>query len=112
MSFAQASFSTPLPFNGPAMTLSTPVNQTLLPGTYYIVASTPAGANGGGWIQGGPPTVGDIPLLLFANSPNNDSAFPTASNCGSTNDVANFQVLGTQVPEAVSLALLCSGLVA
>jgi len=109
---AQAVFSNPLPFNPPPMTFSIPLNQTLSAGTYYIVASTPSGSKGGGWIEGVAPTVGTIPPLFFANSPNNDSTFPPASNWAKLSETANFQVIGTQMPEPGSLVLLCSGILA
>lgn len=109
---AESFFSTAQPFNPPPMMFSIPVNRTLSPGTYYIVASTPSGSNGGGWMEGVPPTVGNIPFIFFANYPDNDGAFPAASDWGSWVENANFQVIGTQVPEPGTLWLLCAGILA
>ena len=106
---AHGFFASALAFNTPPNTFVVPVDLSLTPGTYYIVASTPAGFAGGGWIEGGSPSVGDIPHLLFSNYPENDKAFPPASQWARTNETADFQVIGTSaqnVPEPPTILLL------
>jgi PEP-CTERM motif len=107
---ASQTFSVPvLPATG--TTFSMTASLTLLPGTYYLVVSSPDSAKNNGVVYATsvlPSTVGSVGFALAALPP--DSFVPSSTFTGFAPVSITFDVVGSQIPEPATMLLFGTGM--